>query len=137
MRLFKKQIIILSLIAVIVSVSNYSQGEPSKTDPEKKWFKLFPGDIHVEDFALKAEESREFELPSNEPLTIGLMTDASFDLKKGSKYVRLMQKGTQNWVATLIGASRLFTPEKGKIILIVKNETDADLRVVIFKTPKK
>jgi hypothetical protein len=128
----------LSLIMLFFAISSYSQTEPAKTESEKKWFKLFKNDVHVDDFTLKAGETKEVEIITQEPTMVGLMTDASFDLKKGSKYVRLTQKSDSNiWVATLIGASRVFNPADGKITLIAKNETDATLRVVIFKTPKK
>ena len=132
----KKQIVVLCLLNMIFSVCAYSQSEPSKPKSEK-WFRLEPNNVYVEDLLLKPGETKEIEISTEEPLSVGLQTDASLDLKKGKKYVRLTQKGTEYSIGTLIGASRVFNPTGGKLTLSVKNETDAALRVVIFKKLKK
>ena len=132
----KKQIVILCMINMFLSVGVYSQSEPSRPKSEK-WFKLEPNDVYVEDLLLKPSETKEIEISTEEPLSVGLKTDASSNLKQGKKYVRLTQKGTEYSIGTLIGASRVFNPIGGKLTLLVKNETDTALRVVIFKRPKK
>ena len=128
------RLVIVWLMTTLLSVGVYAQSEPSKAAPEK-WFRLEPMDVYIEDFSLPPNETKQIEIATGEPLSVGLKTDASLNLKKGNKYVRLTQMGTAHSIGTLIGASRVFNPSGGKLILLVKNETDAALRVVIFKRP--
>ena len=129
-----ERLVIVWLMTMLFSVSVYAQSEPTNAATEK-WFRLEPTDVYVDDFSLRPSETRQIEIATDKPLSVGLKTDASMDLKRGNKYVRLTQKETPNWLGTLIGASRVFNPTDGKLTLLVKNETDAPLQVVIFKKP--
>ncbi len=88
----KKQIVVLCLLNMIFSVCAYSQSEPSKPKSEK-WFRLEPNNVYVEDLLLKPSETKEIEISTEEPLSVGLRTDVSLDLKKGKNMFGLHKRG--------------------------------------------
>ena len=77
---------------MFLSVCVYSQSEPSRPKSEK-WFKLEPNDVYVEELLLKPNETKEIEISTGEPLSVGLQTDASADLKKGKNSFGSRKRG--------------------------------------------
>jgi hypothetical protein len=123
---------LVSLISSFIVIS----ATAAQPDPwYQSKFDTGSGYSYVVDFELPAGQSRDVEIVSNAALMVGLSTSASDELTQRSaeKYIRLTQKGTENAIATLIGASSRFYPVGGKLQFVVKNETDVTLKIVIYK----
>ncbi len=89
---------------------------------------------------LMAGGKHEFSVKSNNPVWLGLSTNASFEAMQKYKSsdplpVRLTHRLMKQEVSTIKGAGRVaFTPVDGSIPLVLVNETDEDLLILVYSS---